>query len=100
MYSTTQTYLYIKKRTLCKKKNQNSLVNPNRTLNLQGVPTLELNNVSPIPPTCPTNIMPILPAPFFEVYTIDPSGSLFGKSPYPCNKNAWEKYLVYSCDKS
>ena len=71
-------------------------MNPTRILDLQGVPTLELNSVSPIPPTCPTNINPdLLIDPFYEVYTIDPSGALFGQTSYPCNINAWKKNVVY-----
>jgi len=91
MYSTTQTYLYNKKRKLCKQTiDVNSSGNPNRILNLSGVPTLELNN----PSTCPTNIEPSPILPFYEVYTIDPSGALFGQTPYPCDANTWKKYVV------
>lgn len=93
MYSTTQNYLYIKKRTLCKKINTvNSSGNPNRILNLSGVPTLQLNH----PETCPTTIDPSFSTigPFYEVYTIDPSGELFGQTPYPCDANTWKKYVV------
>ena len=93
MYLTTQNYLYIKKRTLCKRKNKNTLANPTRILNLQGIPTLQLNN----PVTCPTNIDPSnLDIPFYEAYTIDPSGALFGEAPYPCNVNTLEKNIFYS----
>lgn len=94
MYGTTQNYLYIKKRTLCKRKNKNTLANPTRILNLQGIPTLQLNNVQPIPPTCPTNIDPNYTtiSPFYEAYTIDPSG---GQTLYPCTIDTWKKYLVY-----
>ena len=88
MYSTTQNYLYIKKRTLCKTKNKNTLATPSRTMNLNNVPTLQLNS----PVTCPTNINSILSSPFYEVYTIDPSGTLFGQS-YPCNENVWKKFV-------
>jgi len=87
MYSTTQNYLYIKKRTLCNKKNKNTLANPTRILNLSGVPTLQLNQ----PITCPTNIDPLI-GPFYEVYTIDPSGALFGETTYV---NVLEKYVDY-----
>ena len=68
MYFTNQNYLYVKKRTLCKKKNKNTLANPTRILNLNGIPTLQLNN----PPTWPTTIDPLI-GPFYEVYTIDPT---------------------------
>ena len=82
MYYKNQNYLYIKK-NICKKNNKNTIAYPTRILNLQGVPTLQLNN----PITCPTNITPVLPAPFYEVYTIDPSGALF--------RSNMEKYVVY-----
>jgi hypothetical protein len=81
--------MYITKRTLCKKKNTNTLANPTRILNLNGIPTLQLNQ----PSTCPTNINPSI-GPFYEVYTIDPSGALFGQTPHPCNIDAWKKYVV------
>lgn len=92
MYFTTENYLYVKKRKLCCKRQnkKNTLANPNRTMNLNNVPTMQLNS----PVTCPTNITPILSAPFFEIYTIDPSGALFGQSSYPCNENVSKKYLV------
>ena len=91
MYSTTQSYLYKKKSILCKKPNDvNSSGNPNRILNLSGVPTLQLTQTS----TCPTNIDPSPTLPFYEVYTIDPSGELFGQTPYPCDANTWKKYVV------
>lgn len=94
MYGTTQNYLYIKKRTLCKRKNKNTLANPTRILNLQGIATLQLNN----PITCPTNIdQTILDTePFYEAYTIDPSGALFGEASYPCSANTLEKNVFYS----
>ena len=66
MYQTNENYLYIKKRILCKQNNKNTLACPSRISNLQGAPTLLMNN----PVTSPTNIMPILPAAFYEVYTI------------------------------
>lgn len=90
MYSsTTQNYLYKKKSTLCKQTNDlNSSGNPNRILNLSGVPTLQLNN----PPICPTNIDLSIGS-FYEVYTIDPSGALFGETTYPCDNNTWKKYV-------
>jgi hypothetical protein len=81
--------MYITKRTLCKKKNKNTLANPTRILNLNGIPTLQLNQ----PSTCPTNVNPSI-RPFYEVYTIDPSGALFGQTPCPCNIDAWKKYVV------
>jgi hypothetical protein len=82
--------MYIKKRTWCEKKNKNTLANPTRILNLNGIPTLQLNN----PVICPTNINPSI-GPFYEVYTIDPSGALFGQTSYKCDVNAWKKYVVY-----
>ena len=91
MYSSTLNYLYKKKRTLCKQTNDvNSSGNPNRILNLNGVPTLQLNQ----PLTCPTTIDPSPTLPFYEVYTIDPSGALFGQTSYPCDANTWKKYVV------
>jgi len=77
---------------------------PSTKLDLQGVPTLQLNSTILAPIQCPTNIMSTLTAPFYEVYTIDPSGALFGQTTYPCIENAWKKYLVnykdvYSCYK-
>lgn len=97
MYNTTDTYLYVKKNKLCKKQNPNTLANPTRIINLQGIPTLQLNNVQPTPPTCPTNIDPNYTtiSPFYEAYTIDPSGALFGQTLYPCTIDTWKKYLVY-----
>ena len=89
MYSTTtQNYLCIKKRKLCKKKNKNTI----RILDLNGVPTLRLN----APVICPTSINPTLlsTVSFYEAYTIDPSGVLFGETSYQCNINAWKKYVV------
>ena len=91
MYSSTQSYLYKKKSTLCKKPNDvNSSGNPNRILNLSGVPTLQLTQTL----TSPTTINPSPTLPFYEVYTIDPSGELFGQTPYPCDANTWKKYVV------
>ena len=91
MYSTSQNYLYKKKRTLCKQTNDvNSSGNPNRILNLSGVPTLQLTQTL----TSPTTINPSPTLPFYEVYTIDPSGELFGQTPYPCDANTWKKYVV------
>lgn len=94
MYSTTQNYLYIKKKSLYKQKYKNTLANPSRTMNLNNVSTLQLNSTPSNPATSPTNIMPVLPAPFYEIYTIDPSGTLFGET-YPCNQNVWKKYLLH-----
>lgn len=91
MYETTQNYLYIKKRRLCKDNNKNTIAYPTRILNLQGVPTLQLNN----PITCPTNITPVLPAPFYEVYTIDPSGALVRSNIVSAPCRYMEKYVVY-----
>ena len=91
MYSSTQSYLYKKKSTLYKKPNDvNSSGNPNRILNLSGVSTLQLTQTL----TSPTTINPSPTLPFYEVYTIDPSGSLFGQTPYPCDANTWKKYVV------
>jgi hypothetical protein len=90
MYSTTQNYLYIKKRTLCNKKNKNTLADPSRILNLSSVPTLQLNQ----PITCPTNIDPSI-GPFYEVYTIDPSGVLFEQLSCVGHVNVLEKYVDY-----
>ena len=71
---STYAYYYAmtKKNWLHEKRNGNTPANPNIIVNLQGVPTLQLN--SAILPTCPTNIMSILQSPFYEIYTIDPSG--------------------------
>ena len=91
IYPNASSYLYVKKKNLCKKKNLNSTSNPNRILNLQGIATLELNN----PITQPTNIMTTLSAPFYETYTIDPSEVLFGQAPTPCDGDTWKKYINY-----
>ena len=88
MYSTTtKNYLSIKKNKLYK-NNKNTI----RILDLNGVPVLRLNS----PVTYPTNINPTLlsTVPFYEAYTIDPSGALFGQTSYPCNINTWKKYVV------
>ena len=79
---------------MCKRKNKNTLANPTRILNLQGIPTLQLNN----PVTCPTNINQTIldTEPFYEAYTIDPSGALFGEASYPCSANTLEKNVFYS----
>jgi len=58
-------------------------------LDLKGVEVLQLNN----PKTVPTNITSIS-KPFYEIYTIDPEGELFGKT--PCGLNNYKKYLVYN----
>jgi hypothetical protein len=58
-------------------------------LDLQGVKVLQLNN----PKTVPTNIKSIS-KPFYEIYTIDPEGDLFGKT--LCGLNNYKKYLVYN----
>ena len=98
MYQSNQNYLYIKKKELCNKKNTNTTAYPTRILDLQGVPTLQKNN----PVTSPTNIISTSTASyestldnvFYELYTIDPSGALFGQSTYPCNINEWKKYVT------
>ena len=90
--ATTQTYLSIKKSKLCKNTKQNTI----RILDLNGVPVLQVNS----PVTYPTNINPTLlsTVPFYEAYTIDPSGALFGQTSYPCNINTWKKYVVlFNC---
>jgi hypothetical protein len=104
MYQSNQHYLYIKKKELCNKKNTNTTAYPTRILDLQGVPTLQKNN----PVTSPTSIIPTSTLydttstlydttsnnTFYELYTIDPSGALFGQSTYPCNINEWKKYVT------
>ena len=94
MYQSNQNYLYIKKKELCNKKNTNTTAYPTRILDLQGVPTLQKNN----PVTSPTNIIststassdPTSDNVFYELYTINS----LDQSSYPCNINAWKKYVT------
>ena len=57
-------------------------------LDLQGVKVLQLTKSK----TVPTNIG--ISKPFYEIYTIDPEGDLFGKT--PCGLHNYKKYLVYN----
>lgn len=85
MYQTNQNYLYSKKKALCNKKNTNTLAYPTRIIDLQGVITLQGNRIPDTSITVPPD-----PQPFYELYTI----TSLDQSSYPCNINAWKKYVT------